>query len=138
LLWFVPISILQHLFGNGFVKSRLFVSSRAYLLAHFILVLYNLVIIIFQIWFLDVVLLFQFMFKSCECVVESGLFPRMVVLEHFVVLIGLYVIRIVQLFKWSEFLIHDRAKETCIVSLSRSRKYRSILSTLCHGCLLII
>ena len=119
----VSFIIFLHLLGNCCIKFLLFDSSVALLLAHLMFVKFNFIIIIDDIWCLDIIPLFQFIFKSWERVIESCFSPRMRFLEHLIILIRFDVIRIVQLFQRSEFLINDRANKTCFVILFRENRF---------------
>ena len=133
---FVSAFVFLHLFGDGSIKSNLLISSVTFLLAELIFILLNFVIIINNIRSLDIILSFQFLFESWKCVVKSCFSPRMAILEHFVILVGFHVIRIVQLFQWSEFLINNRTNKTLFILLSREHWFCWTLLTLV--CLLLI
>lgn len=106
--------IFLHLSGDCCIEFFCFNSSITFLLAHLIFVKLNFFIIVYNVRCLDIIPLFQFLFESWKCVSESSFFPRMWFLEHFVILIGFHVIRIVQLFQRSEFLIDDWTNKTCV------------------------
>ena len=120
---FVSFFIFLHLLGDCCIKFLLFDSSVTLLLGHLMFVKLNFLIIIGDIWCLDIIPLFQFIFESWECVIESSFSPRMRFLEHFIILIRFDVIRIVQLFQRSEFLINDRANKTCFVILFLENRF---------------
>ena len=133
---FVSFFIFLHLLGDCCIKFLLFDSSVALFLAHLIFVKFNFLIIVCNIWCLDIIPLFQFIFESWECVIESCFSPRMRFLEHLIILIRFDVIRIIQLFQRPEFLINNRTNKTCFIILFR--KYRFFVGTLLHSWPLLI
>ena len=136
-LYLVSAFVFLHLFGDGSIKSNLLISSVTFLLAELIFILLNFVIIINNIRSLDIILSFQFLFESRKCVVESCFSPRMAVLEHFVILVRFNVIRIVQLFQRSEFLVNDRTDKTCVVILSWENWFGLVMLALVWSLLII-